>query len=65
MTEDYQELLDCMDEDEAKAHLEQLIDLNKDLFDYINYTVNQLDFLEELREEEHYGHKMYPELSND
>jgi len=65
MVDFYQELIDEMDEEEAKAHLEHLASLDISLFEYINYTVNQSSFLNELCEEEHYGHKMYPELSHD
>ena len=65
MTEDTQEALiriTQMDIDETQRYLILLWDRNPDLFESIRDTVDHQYFLEELRSEYHYGHRMYPEL---
>ena len=66
MTQDTQEALiriTQMDTDETQRYLMLLLDRDPDLFESIQDTVDHEYFLEELRSELHYGHRMYPELS--
>ena len=66
MTQNTQEALiriTQMDIDETQLYLKLLLDCDPVLFESIQDTVDQEYFLEELRSELHYGHRMYPELS--
>tara|TARA_R110002153_G_scaffold237359_3_gene391517 strand:+ start:299 stop:490 length:192 start_codon:yes stop_codon:yes gene_type:complete len=47
---------------DARDHLHALADHNLGLFETINSELKALSFMDELRDEEHNGHKMYPEL---
>ena len=59
--EEFEFILD-MGEFQAKRYLEALIKLDRDLFAIIHETIENEDFLEELRDELHNGHRMYPEI---
>ena len=65
MTQNTQEALiriTQMDIDETQRYLMLLLDRNPDLFEAIQDDIDHEYFLEELRSEYHYGHRMYPEL---
>ena len=59
--ESFEFILD-MGEFQAKRYLEELIRLDHELFANIHEHIEHEDFLEELRDELHNGHRMYPEL---
>ena len=59
--EEFEFILD-MGEFQAKRYLEALIKLDRDLFAIIHESIENEDFLEELRDELHNGHRMYPEI---
>ena len=61
-----QEALDTimyMDEEDTQRYLLVLLERDPELFYSIHNEVLQLDFLNDMREEEHNGYPMYPELS--
>ena len=65
MTQNTQEALiriTQMDIDETQRYLMIMLDRDPDLFESIQDAVDHQYFLEELRSETHYGHRMYPEL---
>lgn len=51
-----------MDEFETQRHLIALLERDPALFESIHDHIEHQDFLEELRDELHNGHRMYPEL---
>ena len=59
--EEFEFILD-MGEFQAKRYLEALIKLDRDLFAIIHESIENEDFLEELRDERHNGYPLYPEL---
>ena len=59
--EEFEFILD-MGEFQAKRYLEALIRLDHDLFAIIHESIENQDFLSELRDELHNGHRMYPEI---
>ena len=53
-----------LDLEEAHEHLVEIALRDLALFEEVYEDLGQYDFLEELREEEHNGYPMYPELSD-
>jgi hypothetical protein len=51
-----------MDIEETQRYLMAMLDREPELFESIQDDVDHQYFLEELRSEYHYGHRMYPEL---
>ena len=59
--ESFEFILD-MGEFQAKRYLEALIRWDRELFESIHEYIVHEDFLEDLRDELHNGHRMYPEI---
>lgn len=51
-----------MDLDEAQRYLITLLEQEPETFEALHGSIQASDFLEELRNEEHNGYKMYPDL---
>lgn len=51
-----------MDELQTQRYLISLLERDPALFESIHDYIEQQDFFEELRDELHNGHRMYPEL---
>tara|TARA_R110000764_G_scaffold75526_1_gene152396 strand:+ start:511 stop:708 length:198 start_codon:yes stop_codon:yes gene_type:complete len=51
-----------MDDNETQRYLISLLERDPALFESIHDHIEHQDFLEELRDELHNGHRMYPEL---
>ena len=65
MTQDTQECLDiimAMSLADAQHYLLTILEQGPEVFKAIHFAIEELQYLDELRNEEHNGFKMYPEL---
>ena len=51
-----------MDLEDTQRYLINLLEQDPEMFEAIHSSIQASDFLDELRDEEHNGFKMYPEL---